>query len=183
MTDPREEKTDWSLVEGQIAPDSAGHSNPPSTPSLDTPESAPAHQMMQRFGSPGGIIMELKQGNIQRKAALEAMKMWHQGQLEVAEVQIAQAVRVHTTKARVEAEQFLARIDTEYLDYLGELGLRNVGKRQEMLVRLADQTTATLKEVQEADWPPTMKDQAVSKVMKMHEDFSDKLDEGFKESE
>ena len=108
---------------------------------LDSRESAPAHQLMQRFESPAGVIMGLKQGNIQRKAALEAMKMWHQGQLEVAEVQIAQAVRVHTTKARVEAEPFLARIDTEYLDYLAELGLRNVGKRQEMLVRLANQTT------------------------------------------
>ena len=43
MTDLPEKKTDWSLVEGEIGPETAGHSNVPSTPSLDTPQPTPAH--------------------------------------------------------------------------------------------------------------------------------------------
>ena len=183
MPDLPEKRTDWSLVEGQIGEVSAGSSSVPSTPSLDTPQAAPAHQLMERFGNPKGLIMQVRAGAIQRSAAVDALKIWHRGQLAVAEVQVNEAVRIHTKKARVDAERFLARIDNDYLEYLGELGLRNVGRRQEMLVRLGDQTSKTLAEIQDADWPPTMKDQAVKKVMKMHEDFADKLDEGFAESE
>lgn len=175
MDNPPDE-TDWSEVENRLQPREQEPNDLRETPSPSVSEEPEAeHPLMERFGGPDGVIMEFKKGRVRKKHALEALRAWHQGQLTIAENQIKEAVKVHTAKARSKAEKYLAEIDQEYLRFLGELGLQNVNERQNMVIRLNEQTSKNLKQIMESDWPQPMKDKAIDRIREMHESFAEKL--------
>jgi len=171
----RPDETDWSEIEGQLEPVDPDGTQLPTSPGLPPSTELEDHPIIKRFGGPSGVVMEFRAGRVQRTVALDALRAWYNGQLAVAEAQVHEAVRVQTAQAKAQSEKFLARIDNDYLTYLGELGLRNIDKRQQMLLQLNDQTSENLKQVMNADWPKSMKDQAVAQIRDMHERFAHKL--------
>jgi hypothetical protein len=168
------EKSDWSKVDKQLKSDPEGTQDLP-VPSLGGPEGGAQHPLIERFGNPKGVILEFKANRIQRRHALEALKEYHNGQLTVARTQIQEAVRIRTAEARQQAEQYLARIDTEYIQYLAALGMRNVDERQRMLIRLHEQTSTNLKQVLDADWPEKLRERSIDQIMELHDRFAAKL--------
>ena len=174
MSDPPD-KTDWTEVEGALERVDPQTGKLQASPGMDAPTDLHRHPMVQKFGGAKGVMVEFQAGRIRRGATISALKEWHSGQLEVAKVQIQEAVRVHTAQASVQAERFLETLNHEYLTYLGELGLKNTAERQQMIIRLNDQTSKSLREVKDADWPQNMKDGAIANIMHMHETFADKL--------
>jgi hypothetical protein len=73
------------------------------------------------------------------------------------------------------ADQFLSSINAQHLAFLADLGLTNEGARAKALVKLADQTTETLKEIEERDWPEAIRDQTINGVLERNERFFKKL--------
>ena len=168
-------KTDWTQVEGALQRIDPAKEKLQESPGMNAPADMQQHPMVQRFGGTKGLMMEFRAGKIRRGATISALKAWHSGQLEVAKAQIQQAVRVHTAQASVQAERFLESLNQEYLAYLGELGLKNTAERQQMIIRLNEQTSRSLRQVMDADWPQNMKDGAIASITRMHEAFADKL--------
>lgn len=174
MSDPPN-KTDWTEVEGALQRIDPPKDDLQQSPAMNAPADLKQHPMVKRFGGAKGVITEFQAGRIRRGATISALREWHNGQLEVAKTQIQEAVRVHAAQASVQAERFLETLNHEYLAYLGELGLKNTAERQQMIVRLNEQTSKSLREVMDADWPPQMKNRAIEDITHMQKTFADKL--------
>ena len=174
MSDPPK-KTDWTEVEGALQRVDPSTDKLPASPEMNAPADLQQHPIVEKFGGAKGVMMEFQAGRIRRGATISALKEWHSGQLEVAKIQIQEAVRVHTAQASVQAEKFLETLNQEYLAYLGELGLKNTAERQQMIIRLNDQTSKSLRQVMDADWPENMKATAIANITRMQETFADKL--------
>ena len=169
------DKTDWTEVEGALQRVDPQDQELQQSPAMNAPADLKQHPMVKRFGGAKGLITEFQAGRIRRGATISALREWHSGQLEVVKTQIREAVRVQEAQASVQAERFLETLNQQYLAYLGELGLKNIAERQQMIIRLSEQTSKSLREVMEADWPQPMKDGAVENITRMHDTFADKL--------
>jgi hypothetical protein len=124
---------------------------------------------------PDGFIANYKANKIEREAAIDHLKVWYQSQLEVAKHQLHEVVRVRKAQASIQAEQFLRSLDQQHLEYLADLGLRNMTTRQRMLLELGDQTSSILAEVVDRDWPPEMMEQTVMSIIELRQRHFDKI--------
>jgi len=169
--DDKNDRTDWETTNkalsrhdvGQVLPDKA-HSGSPLT---DSEGNTPL--------IPQTMLAQFQAGGIERRAAVEQLKAWHAGKLEIAEHAITEAVRVKKAEATGMAEQLLAQLDMERTQFLRSLGMENTGARQEALTELSVQTTAMLRDAQSQDMPDAVKDMNIRGIMQLYERFFDKL--------
>jgi len=81
-----------------------------------------------------------------------------------------------------EAQQFITDLDQEYLDFLSEIGLKNVEIRQKAIVKLNDQTASMLAELKEKtdseEWPEVLANESVTAILRAHSNFFKKLIKG-----
>ena len=75
---------------------------------------------------PEGIVAGFKAKQILRKAALQQMEVWYGTQLDIARHRLTEVSRVKKAQTTVIAEQFLRNLDQQHLEYLTDLGLRNM---------------------------------------------------------
>lgn len=139
-------------------------------PTIQGAEGAP-----EAVANPRGILAKIKTGALSRQAGLAQSKAWYEGQLEVMQHRMTEAVRVRKAETTTIAEQMLASINAQHLTFLTELGLKNEGDRSAALAKLTDQTSASLSEAQQKDWPDALREQFMDGVLKRHRAFFDKL--------
>jgi hypothetical protein len=130
------------------------------------------HSSVQK---PDGAIAQFKASQIGRKTALKHVQLWYEGQLEAARHAVAEAVRVRKAEASRVAERLLMEIDSEHVEYLLTLGLRNSEARSRVMIELGDQTSRALKEIEGRDWPPPLIQQAIDGVWEKHRRFFQKI--------
>lgn len=167
MADAKD-KTDWSTVGGILSKKETSQAVvTKAVQVLETQQNLPEPPGFK----PEGVIAQYKANKLQKKAALEAVEVWYAGQLEMARHAVTEAVRVRKAEASKVAEQLLMALDAEHLEYLASLGLRNVATRNQTLKELGDQTSQTMREIQERDWPPFMIEETLTGIIDMHRKF------------
>jgi hypothetical protein len=124
---------------------------------------------------PDGIIAQYRAKQVSRKAATEYLEVWYRAQLEVARHRLSEIARVRKAEATLFAEQFLHGINSQHLEYLTSLGLRNEVVRSRAFIQLSEQTAAALREIQGRDWPQQMVDRTIQAVLERYEAFFRKL--------
>ena len=165
MTD---DKKKWDVVETAIKKDKK-----PSQQEL-------AHSMTIDFNKikdPDTIIAKWKMKGVERKAAVEQLKSWYGSHLEVVKHQLEQAVEVKKKEADIDAQQYLAYINTRHLAYLETLGFTHVEQRQKALIKLGNQTSQMMNEAMISDWPDTIKNKTFDGIMDLYLRFFGKITE------
>jgi hypothetical protein len=79
--------------------------------------------------------------------------------------QLRKAVSVSNARADRIAEEFLKKLDSEHLQVLKELGLRNAETRADGLIKVRDMIAAKLMEVQTKNWPQLLVERAVDDLL------------------
>ena len=141
MTDnSREEptKTDWSLVEKRMKPKDTGSTwsgndaLPARRDDLVPAESVVAPLttvLMPDTQAARGIVMQWKKNQLDRKTTLQALESYYDAQLEKLRYRLRKDVGVSNAAADRTAEEFLEKLDTEHIQILKDLGLRNTETR------------------------------------------------------
>ncbi len=124
---------------------------------------------------PDGIVANFKANKITRRAALEHLEVWYNAQLDVAKHRLAEVARVRKAEASLIAEQFLQSLDSQHLEFLIDLGLRNEATRHKAFKALGDQTAQTLKELEGRDWPEKLLEETIQGVIDRHRKFFAKI--------
>lgn len=168
--DPK--KTDWSRVTDAAA----GKTLPELVPT-----GPGAVAVRQAAAETTGIVQQLKEGKIRRRAAVEALQKTAEVQLDVLSHQLQEAARVKKTEATVLAEQLLKGLDLQFQQVLSELGLRNEAIRAATLKKLNDQTAKELKEFTNKDWPDFMREASIKLVTERWQKFIHRLSQDVEE--
>lgn len=166
-------KTDWTGVNNIVQKRAVADSLPIDLPAseaggLQKPDSGKTVQ-------PEGVIASFKANTITRKAAIEHLKVYYEKQLEAARHHLTEVVRVRKAGSTAVAEQMLASINSQQMQFLVEVGLRNEGVRHRALMQLNDQVAQTLRDIQNADWPDALREQAVTGVLDRQRKFFERL--------
>jgi hypothetical protein len=174
--DKRQNSGRWDKITKIISQSGARGSTPPKRQSLEVLHHQHRlevpHSSVQK---PDAAIARFKANQIERKAALQNVAVWYQGQIEAAEHAVKEAVRVRKAEATKVAERLLMEINEEHFRYLMSLGLRNEATRQKAMLELGDQTSLALKEIEGRDWPPQLMEQAMHALMERQTRFFQKL--------
>jgi hypothetical protein len=121
------------------------------------------------------MLSQWREKRITQKAAVEQLKILYEGQRELIKHQVSEAVRLGKADATRTAETHLFKLNAQHLEELDKLGLQNYGKRQEMLRKLADQTTQNLRQAIESDWPESIKSKTIKGIFDLNNQFYGKL--------
>ena len=112
-------------------------------PSLAVPEALEIRAPL--VNGPGGLIMRLRKNQIDRKAALDALQSHYNAQLDLLGYQLRSAVTVSKARADRIAEEFLSKLDSEHIEVLKELGLRNAEVRAAAMIQARDMIAKKLR--------------------------------------
>lgn len=170
-------KTDWTAINDLATKRATGNILPALSEELQAPPPATGLQRPEpnKGAQPQGVIAKFKANAITRKATLRYLEEYYDRQLEAAQHQLVEVVRVRKAEATAVAEQMLESINSQQMQFLVEVGLRNEAVRQKALIALNDQTSATLKQILEADWPQALRTQAVDGILERNRKFFSKL--------
>ncbi len=166
-------RTDWSKVNDSLK--KRDRSNLPIN--ADRPLDVPKHltPAEDEVEKPDGMVANFKANQVKKKAALNAVEVWYSKSLDVFKHRLSEVAKVRKEEATVMAKQALMDLDAHHLDYLLRLGLQNERARREALVRLGDETAASLKEIDTKDWPAELIEQTIAGVFLRHQAFFSKI--------
>jgi hypothetical protein len=125
--------------------------------------------------NPKGVLAEFKAKRLTRKAALDQLTVYYDAQLDVVKTRLAETIRVRKAEATLKAEEFLQVLNNEHIEFLTELGLRNEDMRNRAFIKLNEQTTKSLREVENASWPTEMIDMTLEAMIARYKKFMGKL--------
>jgi hypothetical protein len=167
---------DWSLVETRMK--SKAGAKPKGeiiTNSLGQAEDLPAHSItpaaisvpvsLPDSDTARGILMQWQKNKIDRKTALEAIQVQYDAQLDALRFQLRKAVSVSNARADRIAEEFLNKLDSEHLQILKDLGLRNAETRASALIEVREMIAAKLSEVQTKNWPQPLLERTIDDLL------------------
>jgi hypothetical protein len=167
-------RTDWSGIETSLKRQAMDVAIPVAR-ERQVPVPTGLHAPTDGSERPDGVIAQFKANRVSRRAAMEYLEVWYRAQLEVARHRLSEIARVRRAEATLLAEQFLHGINSQHLEYLTSLGLRNEEVRMRAFIQLSDQTSAALREIQGRDWPQQMVDRTVQAILERQEAFFRKL--------
>jgi hypothetical protein len=169
------DRADWSLVEKRMrARDGSLPESGESTFALDRIGGGdPDNSIVPKAVSvplpdtdtPRGILMQFRRNQIDRRTALKAIQAQYDAQLDALRYQLQKAVSVSNARADRIAEEFLKKLDSEHLEVLKDLGLRNAETRATALIQVRDMIAAKLKEVQTKNWPQQLLDRTIDDLV------------------
>ncbi len=174
MTEPNNQPNDWSAIESRMSENERrvaessreaylvqrtegilAHTNVPAT--LDVPR--PDTETSQ------GILMKWKKSSIDRKTALEAIQTQYNAQLDALKYHLQKAVTVSNARADKVAKEFLMKLDSEHIEVLKDLGLRNADTRASGLIEVRDLIAQKLAEVMAKNWPKPLVDRTIDDLL------------------
>jgi hypothetical protein len=167
-------KVDWSRVDARdkakqgFSPETAQGSFP-----LERQENAPDNPIVPAAiavrlpdtEAPRGILMQWKRNQIDRKTALHAIQAQYGAQLDALRYQLHKAVTVSNARADRIAEEVLKKLDSEHIEILKDLGLRNAETRATALIEVRDMIAAKLKDVLEKKWPQSLVERTIDDLV------------------
>jgi hypothetical protein len=112
-----------------------------------------------------GFLMEWRKNNLDRKTAIQAITAQYNSQLDILKYQLQKAVTVSNARADRIAEEFLQKLDSEHIQILKDLGLRNAETRASGLIEVRDMIASKLREVQGKDWPKPLLDRTIDDLL------------------
>jgi hypothetical protein len=121
------------------------------------------------------LIGRFKRNTIDRRAALESLRLMHEAQLEAAKHALRRAVDVEKQRIDTVADRYIFQITEQYLRNLRELGLQNFESRFDTMLQLNTTMTRLLEKAQAQDVPPSVRDATIENIQKKHKEFSDRL--------
>jgi hypothetical protein len=174
MVEENDQDAYWKRVEDRMKPkdeptsESQGALYPigqtelgPALPNVPAPISVPLPDME----SQRGILMQWKKNQIDRQTALKGIQAQYDAQLEALSYHLKRAVTVSNARADRMAEEFLKKLDSEHIQILKDLGLRNAETRATALIEVRDMVYAKLKEVQTKKWPQPLVDRTIDDLI------------------
>lgn len=111
--------------------------------------------------SPRGILMQWKKNQLDRTTALQAIQAQYNAQLDALRYHLGKAVSVSNARADRIAEEFLKKLDSEHIQILKELGLRNAETRATALIEVREMIFIKLKELETKKWPQPLVDRTI----------------------
>ena len=160
-------KTDWSFVDnlteesetirGELV--EASSDGEVSLPSTGNSPNAPQ--------KPDGILASFQAKKVTRRAAIEALTVNYKFQIDSLRHNLSKALLVSNAKADTMAKEFLMELDSQHLEVLGRLGLKNKETRERVLADLSESTANTLRELEQKDWPKQFIDEAIAQSLKL----------------
>jgi hypothetical protein len=169
---------DWSRVEARNKPKEAPSPDSESVVyPLERAENTPAHSIVPSAiavplpdtETPRGILMRWKRSQIDRQTALKAIQAQYEAQLDALRYQLRKAVSVSHAKADLIANEYLKKLDSEHLEILKDLGLRNAETRATALIEVRDMIVDKLKEVQTKNWPESMMNRTIDDLLALEQ--------------
>lgn len=173
-------KTDWSKVDAVIK--SRDTSDLDKVYS-DSQEVVPKSDLPSAMFTPEGILANFKKKQIERKVGIQLLRTFYEQQLDVVENQLKQGAHLKNKETLVEARKFLYELDRRQVEYFADFGLKNNDLRNQTMLKLGDQTSQVLKDLQEKDYPEEIRTEITKGVMKLHRDFFLKLTNELEEME
>lgn len=170
-----EKKTDWKQTEDLIRRTALTPSEieaAPEDPAAQVPEvrtPTPLSHPVPDAKAMQGILAKWKASTLERRAALEALKENYGSQLSVLKHCLTAAAKVKKTQADVLAKEYLSELDARHLEVLTEIGLRNKETREKALLELTDRTVEKLREVQAKDWPESLIEDTIGRLLGLRE--------------
>lgn len=162
---PDSGRTDWGPVDKIVQRRTANEMLPLQPDGLQKPGTGIQKPDSSATVQPDGVIASFKANSITRKAALNYLSVYYEKQLEAARHHLTEVVRVRKAESTAVAEQLLASINSQQMQFLVEVGLRNEDVRSRAMVQLNDMISRTLREIQEADWPEALRQQAINGIL------------------
>jgi hypothetical protein len=163
----------WENVEAVAKREQTGL---PEQPAQGTHPLAPINDQIQAIRDQElDLIGRFKRNAIDRKAALEKMRVLHSAQLEAAQHALRRAVDVDKQRIDTVAEKYIFHIQEEYLRYMQELGLKNFNSRMDTLLKLNETMAALLRKAEAQDVPPSVREATIANIYKKHKEFADRL--------
>jgi hypothetical protein len=167
-------KTDWSRVESVIGKEKkdrsandrlADASEGTELISVQSNVPAPLNVPLPDTKAPRGILMQWKKNQLDRKTAIQALEAQYNSQLDALRYHLSKAVSVSNARADRIAEEFLKQLDSEHIEVLKDLGLRNADTRARALIEVRDTIAARLAEVQEKNWPAPLIERTINDLI------------------
>ena len=124
---------------------------------------------------PEGIIANFQAGRIQRKAAVAFLNAFYDRQLDAAKHHLGEAVRIRKAESTQAAEQFLQMINSQHVEFLQQIGLRNFRAAGDAITELGKTTHSLLQQVASANLPDMLANDAVDSILTRYRKFRDKL--------
>jgi hypothetical protein len=140
-------------------------------PALAPASSPPTPQLPE----PLTIIGRFRANQINRKLAVAQLSEYYDARMDLIRHQLKEAVRAGKAQATEAGDRYLMELNRSHLGFLAELGLKNVDRRQEILIELNERTAQRLADITSRDWPDFLKDQAVDEITLMNQDFAQRL--------
>jgi hypothetical protein len=125
--------------------------------------------------TPRGIIMQWKKNAIDRKATLQAIEAQYNSQLDALRYHLGKAVSVSNARADRIAEEFLKQLDSEHIQVLKELGLRNAEVRATALIEIREMIFKKLKELETKKWPQPLIDRTLEDLFDLEKRVSGEM--------
>jgi F0F1-type ATP synthase membrane subunit b/b' len=105
--------------------------------------------------------MQWKKNQLDRTTALQAIQAQYNAQLDALRYHLGKAVSVSNARADRIAEEFLKKLDSEHIQILKELGLRNAETRATALIEVREMIFIKLKELETKKWPQPLVDRTI----------------------
>jgi hypothetical protein len=134
----------WDEVDKRIRSRSTPNNNDRPNQTLE-PEILPAISPKGSPPEPKTIIARFRTNQIQRRLAIAQLSEYHDAKMELVKHQFKEAVRTKKAEASEFADHFLMELNHSHLKFLAELGLKNVDKRQEILIELNERTSRRMR--------------------------------------
>lgn len=180
MPDSRD-KRDWDK---HIAEKFGKQKSQPSSSSRDLaragevlPPDSPGEIMPSLPAEPRGLLARFKAGQISRAYAVQHLKEIADGRIEMVRIQVKLAVKAGTAAAKENCDKFLTQLANEHMKWIGELGLENIERYNELTANLQDITHRDVENVKAKPWSDLLKEQAIDRIMEMNAQFAAKLAE------
>lgn len=126
-----------------------------------------------------GILARFKANSIRREAAIDGLRKVVAGQLEVLQHYVETAVLIKKSRIDVDAQAFLAQLDSENLRILGQFKVHNIDQRARTLFSLNDRYVALISEAQQKQWPPSLIRETMKNLSDLYTRVSMEINEDF----
>lgn len=143
------------------------------TPSPTSPPSA------GELEEPQGIIEKYQAGKIRKDAVLEYFRERYKTQLGMVKKELKAAARQHEALVTTKTEQWIEEINSEHMDFLGQVKLSTQKKRSELLRKLGDQITQDLRQLDQRrdEWPEDMVRDQIERNWEIYDRMADEITE------
>lgn len=115
--------------------------------------------------APRGILMQWKRNQIDRQTAIKAIQEQYDAQLDALRYYLRKAVSVSNARADRIAEEYLKKLDSEHIQILMDLGLRNAETRARAVMEVREMIAAKLQEVQSKKWPQPLIERTIDDLL------------------